>query len=202
MEMKFDGLTFEQKLFHFNDVAKRALSLWGLPENSGLRLLNYTENATFLITDPDNGIKRIMRVHRLDYTTHDSILTELTWIMALKKDTDISLPTPIPMKDGEYVGMVHTEKLHEDRFVVCFSFVEGKPPVDSSDGNSDVGDMIEKIEPIPDSITIPVFRGAAVISDFFGKFSGPSKMTEADREVYRSVGKIMAKMHLQSRHWK
>lgn len=198
---RFDELSLEEKLDHFENVARRALKFWGIPTDVKMKLLNYTENATYRITLPDGG-KQIMRVHRLDYTTKDSIMTELQWIMDLKRDTDISLADPIPMLNGEYVATVHTESLNEDRHVVCFSFAEGKPPLDSSDGNSDVGDMIAKISRIPDRITVPVFKEAAVLSDFLGGMKHESPMTLQDRSMYRMVGRIMAKIHVQSRHWK
>lgn len=199
--MTFDDLSFAEKLEHLERVAHRALPLWGFPKDSHIRLLNFTENATYLI-EPGDGSKVIMRVHRLPYVSMDSIRTELSWMKALREETDLSLPEVIPMKDGNLIATIATEKLHEERHVVCFTFAEGKPPVDSSDGNGDVGAMIAKIEKIPDSITIPVFKGAAVLSDAIGLHQHGSRIQEADRQVYRTVGSIMAKMHLQSLGWK
>ena len=37
-------------------------------------------------------------------------MTELSWIMDLKRETDVSLALPIPMKNGEYVASIHTER--------------------------------------------------------------------------------------------
>ncbi|MGN0254571.1 MAG: phosphotransferase enzyme family protein [Chordicoccus sp.] len=196
----FDALSFEEKLRHFEDVARRALPLWNLPPDAKLKLLNFTENATFLVTEPD-GNRRIMRVHRLDYATEHSIQTELSWIQTLHEETPIALPSPIPMKDGGYVATVDTPALDEKRHVVCFTFECGKPPVDSSDGNSDVGDLIAKIEKIPDRITVPAFKAAASLYDFAGRFHTKSGMTQTDREVYRSIGEIMAHIHRQAKTW-
>lgn len=197
----FDSLTLEEKLEHFRTVAKRALPLWGLPMDADLKLLNFTENATYLVRY-GQGQRLIMRVHRLPYVTMDSIRTELAWINALRKETDVSLASPIPMKDGGLVATIHTEALQEDRHVVCFTFVEGKAPKDSSDGNGDVGALISRVNKIPDRITIPAFKEAAVLADFIGGMNRRSKMTGADRAVYRQVGTIMAKIHLQSLHWR
>ena len=124
----FDDFTLEEKLAHFTDVGRRALPLWGLPEDSDMKLLNFTENATFLVTPPGSEEKTIMRVHRLDYTSHDSIMTEFAWIQALQKETDVSLATPIPMQNGDLVATIHTDSLNEDRLVDCSTFMPGKPP--------------------------------------------------------------------------
>lgn len=130
-------------------------------------------------------------------------MTELAWMTALRHETDLSIPIPIPMKDGPLVGQIETPELDEVRCVVCFTFARGTTPVDSSDGNSDVGNLISAIEPIPDGITIPLFKGAAVMMDRHDRSkNAPSKMTRADRQMYRNVGTIMAKMHVQSQHWK
>lgn len=65
----FNDYSLEEKLAHFTEVGRRALPLWGLPEDSDMKLLNFTENATFLLTAPGSDVKTIMRVHRLDYTS-------------------------------------------------------------------------------------------------------------------------------------
>lgn len=199
--MKFDDLSFPEKLDHLEGVAHRALPQWGFPKDSRVRLLNFTENATYLV-EPGDGRKVIMRVQRLPYVSIDSIRTELTWMRALREETDLSLPEAIPMKDGGLIATIETKELCEERHVVCFTFAEGRPPVDSSDGNGDVGALIAKIEKIPDSITIPVFKSAAVVSDAIGQHQHGSKMQEKDRRIYQMVGSIMAKMHVQSLHWK
>lgn len=201
MSRKFDDLSLEEKLAHFDDVAQRALPLWGYPDDTEKKLLNFTENATYLLKAPGKE-PVIMRVHRLDYATMNSIRTELCWLKDLKRDTDLSLAEPIPMLDGELVATIETKELEEKRHVVCFSFASGKPPVDSSDGNGDVSDLIARIDRIPDAITIPTFRAASVLTDFIGGMQNKTALTEEDRKMYRMVGEIMAKIHRQSRQWK
>lgn len=198
----FNEFSLEEKLAHFKDVGRRALPRWGFPESADMKLLNFTENATFLVTVPGSDGKTIMRVHRLDYTSRDSIMTEFSWMTALKKETDISLASPIPTLDGEYVATVHTDSLNEDRLVDCATFMAGKPPVDSSDGNGDVGALISRIEKIPDFITLPVFKALASLYTWYGSINPRSHMTEQDRAMYRTVGRIMGTMHRQSEHWK
>lgn len=197
----FEDLSFKQKLAHFEDVARRALPLWGIEHTASLTLLNFTENATYAVESPSLAEKIIMRVSRTDYTSKESVMSELAWMSALRRDTDLSIPAPIPLRDGSFVGLVETPELGEVRCVVCFTFAKGRAPVDSSDGNAEVGDLISAIEPIPDGITIPLFRSAAVILDKYERRNVQTKLSDADRQMYRTVGVIMAKMHVQSGQW-
>lgn len=196
----FRKLTFEQQVEHVKGVGRRALMRWGYPENAMMKLLNFTENATFSVEAEDKP-KIIMRVHRLDYAEEKSILTELKWIMDLKRDTDIHLADPIPSEAGKYVEAIETPDYRETRYVVCFTFLEGIVPVESSDGNKAVGDLVSKLDKIPDKITIPLFKMAAVIYAKIGKLQRRTSMNELDRELFREVGMIAGKMHAQSKKW-
>lgn len=197
---KFHELTFEQQMEHLKNVGKHALEKWGYPEKTNMKLLNFTENATFCIEAKEKP-KIIMRVHRLDYVQEETILTELQWIMDLKKETDINLAEPIPSENGKYVEEIETSEMGEKRYVVCFSFLQGVAPVDSSDSNEGVGDLIRKIDKIPDKITIPLFKKAAVLYVKIGKFNKKSPMNDSDRKLYREVGLIAGKLHSQSKRW-
>ncbi|MDC7125567.1 MAG: phosphotransferase [Spirochaetales bacterium] len=199
-EGKFHDLPFPEKVKHLTGVGHRALACWDYPEDSQMKLLNYTENASFLVQAAGRP-KMIMRVHRLDYATHNSISTELKWIMDLKAETDIRLASPIESVNGSLIECIETPDFEEKRFVVCFEFLDGKAPVDSSDSNEDVGDLISKIEKIPDKITVPLFKFASVMFHKLGKLNSKSAMSGDDRQLYRSLGEIAAKIRCQSEEW-
>jgi len=197
---KFSELPFEEKILHLTNVGKRALERWGYPENTKMKILNYTENATFSLSC-ENKPTIIMRVHRLDYATVDNIRTELQWIMDLKRDTNIRLASPLLSMEGNYVETIETPEFNEKRHVVCFEYLEGTAPVDQSDSNEGVSRLISKIDKIPDSITIPLFKKAAVLYSKLGKMSKKSPMTTQDRDLYQQVGKIAAQLHVHSLNW-
>lgn len=198
---KFSELSFEEKVVHLVNVGEKALGLWGYSKNTKMKMLNYTENATFLL-ECENKPKIIMRVHRLDYATVDNIRTELQWIMDLKRDTNIRLASPLLSIDGNYIETIETPEFNEKRHVVCFEYLEGTAPVDNSDSNEGVSHLISKIDKIPDSITIPLFKKAAVLYHELGKISKTSPMTKEDRRLYQQVGKIAGKLHVHSSYWK
>lgn len=59
----------------------------GYPEDADKKLLNFTENATYLVKAAGRETM-IMRVLRLDYATMNSIRTELCWLTDLKRDVE------------------------------------------------------------------------------------------------------------------
>ena len=61
-----------QQLIAVERLAKRSLCLWDIPEDAKLKLINVSENITFLI-EASNDFKAILRVHRENYHTRCAI---------------------------------------------------------------------------------------------------------------------------------
>src|SRR5690606_5522453 len=61
--------------------------------------------------------------HRPGYQTAASIESELAWLAALRRDTDLPVVRPLPGRDGELLQRMG------DRFAVLFAFEEGAEPV-------------------------------------------------------------------------
>lgn len=107
-------------------VAQKALEEFDLPQGSALRLLNLSENATFAVEEPGCGHRSILRVHRKNYHRADQIESELMWLDALRHDSDITVPTVIPTRDGRRIVTVEHDGAH--RHVVHFEMVPGAEP--------------------------------------------------------------------------
>lgn len=107
-------------------VAEKALAAFDLPRGSTLELLNLSENATYAVADPTTGHRSILRVHRKDYHRADQIESELQWLDALRRDSDITVPTVLPARDGRRI--VTVEHDGTDRHVVHFEMVPGAEP--------------------------------------------------------------------------
>lgn len=198
----FDGLSFEEQKGHLFDVARRALPLWGWPSSSPLKLLNITENATFKVTSPTGRQPMVMRVHRLDYASRESISFELEWIEELRRSTDLSLAAPIAGTDGSYVQSVATPSMDEVRNVVCFTFAEGRAPTDSTDDTEGLSGVMATLGKIPNFITFPFVREAAIMYDYVsGRGSAASKMSDRDAWLYSELGRAAAIMRARSVEW-
>lgn len=108
------------------DVAERALAEYGLPEGSTLALLNLSENATYAVEDSGTGTRTILRVHRQNYHEPHQIESELDWLDALRRDSDLTVPTVLSAPDGRRVVSIDSDGT--PRYVVHFAMVPGAEP--------------------------------------------------------------------------
>lgn len=106
------------------DVAQLALRQYDIGADATLRLLNLSENATYLVDDA--GAQSILRVHRQDYHQQHEIESELDWLAALRADSDVTVPTVLPARDGRRVVTLNVNGT--DRYVVHFGMVAGAEP--------------------------------------------------------------------------
>jgi Ser/Thr protein kinase RdoA (MazF antagonist) len=104
------------------DAARAHLPAYGLPASAQVRLLNHSENTTFLV-----GEKLVMRVHRVGYHTRNGIASELAWMEALRRQTPIRTPRPIAALSGELITKMPVAR-GEPRHCVAFEFLEGHEP--------------------------------------------------------------------------
>jgi Ser/Thr protein kinase RdoA (MazF antagonist) len=111
--------------------AQRALGEYGCHPGATVRLLNVSENATYLIDDPDAG-PSVLRVHRLGYHTPAEIASELAWMDALRAEAGVRTPRILPAPGGERIVTVVDEASGEERNCVRFEFLPGIEPADDS----------------------------------------------------------------------
>nr|WP_081289514.1 phosphotransferase [Mycolicibacterium fortuitum] len=113
------------------DVARLALGQYDIGADATLRLLNLSENATYLVED--GGTQSILRVHRQNYHRPHEIESELDWLQALQDDSDITVPTVVPARDGRRLVTVEGEETGGiARHVVQFGMVAGAEPDESA----------------------------------------------------------------------
>lgn len=98
-----------------------AIRLWPQIAGATGRLINHSENHTFLF----DGYT--LRVHRPGYQSSQSIESELAWLQALRRDTDLPVAEPVPGADGKLLQNFATP-LGERRHAVLFRFLRGAEP--------------------------------------------------------------------------
>jgi Ser/Thr protein kinase RdoA (MazF antagonist) len=123
----FAALPVAEQLARVEQLARQALPLYGLPPDSEIKLLNYSENATWLIRPP-HGEPRVLRINRPGYHPRANILSELDWVLAIRRETPIITAEPLPALDGEYIQLIRHAGVPEARHCVLFSFVNGTEP--------------------------------------------------------------------------
>ncbi len=107
--------------------ARDALAAYGGHPEASLELLNVSENATFLVSDPADG-PSVLRVHRLGYHSEPEIESELAWMDALRAEAGVLTPRVLPAADGRRVVTVRVRGGGADRQCVRFEFLLGSEP--------------------------------------------------------------------------
>jgi Ser/Thr protein kinase RdoA (MazF antagonist) len=106
-----------------DEVARRALSQFDFSEHAQIRMINLSENATYLVEDTATQRDGVLRVHRENYHLAESIGSELLWLDALRAEWGIRTPAVIPARDGRRV--VTLEHAGVDRHAVLFEMMGG-----------------------------------------------------------------------------
>ncbi len=108
--------------------AADALAAYGGHPDAGVELLNVSENATFLVSDPEAG-PSVLRVHRLGYHTEQEIASELAWMDALRAEAGVRTPRVLPARDGRrIVTVAERGGGTAARHCVRFEFLPGTEP--------------------------------------------------------------------------
>lgn len=116
-------------------VARLALAEFDFSPDVQIRMINLSENATYLVEDPANDRTGVLRVHRENYHPAASIESELFWLDALRADASIDTPVVIPARDGRRV--ITLTLGDRDRHAVLFEMIGGIEPDEAAIGTAD-----------------------------------------------------------------
>lgn len=119
------GIYDDQFVSRLQQGVEQLAHRWGAGPAATVRLLTLSENATFLLEQPDQA-PIVIRVHRPDYHSRDEIASELQWIQTLRASQVIITPEPLPLDDGSLIASF--EDQGQIRYVVAFSFMPGQEP--------------------------------------------------------------------------
>jgi Ser/Thr protein kinase RdoA (MazF antagonist) len=137
--MPDSALPYDVVIERLGVLANQSLGLWALPEGAAARLINVSENATYLVETP-GGYRSILRVHREDYHTRNAIGCEHAWSKALDEEGGVHTPDVIPGRDGSTIQTGSVDGLPGERHMAMFEFVEGEHP------DEDAGHLVESFE--------------------------------------------------------
>ncbi len=129
--MAGSDIPMEELLGYLEVLANESLALWDIPGGAVARLINVSENATYLVEGP--GWKSVLRVHREDYHTQRAIECELAWSTALREEGDLITPDYLVGRNGSPIQSGIVDGLPRPRYMVMFEFVEGTQPDESHD---------------------------------------------------------------------
>jgi Ser/Thr protein kinase RdoA (MazF antagonist) len=138
--------SYEETMEHLSLLANESLELWDLPAGSKARLINVSENETFLVEAPD-GFKSILRIHREDYHTETAIACEHAWSRSLNEEGGVKTPNILPGRNGSTIQSATSTALGQKRYLAMFEFVEGSEPDQQDDltgGFEELGEIAAK----------------------------------------------------------
>ena len=125
--MEFDPLPHEEQLPILLALANEALRHYDLPVGSTAKLLNLSENATYLVDAP-GGRRWALRVHREGYHSRPAIASELAWEFDLRRSGVVTTPNPLAGRNGEIIQVISHPRLPRPRNVVLFDWETGAEP--------------------------------------------------------------------------
>jgi len=122
----------EETLGSLQRLVEASLGRWDIPADASARLLNISENATYLVEAP-GGFRSILRVHRENYHSRNAIASELAWSHALGKEGGVETPGYFLGRDGSPIQTGIVEGLPAPRHMVMFEFLPGHEPAPDHD---------------------------------------------------------------------
>jgi Ser/Thr protein kinase RdoA (MazF antagonist) len=118
-------LTVRGQAHRLRQLALEALGQYDL-EIKRIKFLTNHLNGIYRL-DTHDGQKYIMRItlpeggHTLDHIT-----AEMDWLSVLSRETDLSVPRPVPTKSGKLVVTTSAEGVPQPRICAVFTFLPGK----------------------------------------------------------------------------
>ncbi|PLR78355.1 serine kinase [Bacillus sp. V3-13] len=110
----------------FTQIANNAIHFYPFLSQSAIQLLNYSENATYLVDNSITGEKYVLRVGRPGYHTKSEVESELIWLRSIDEHSSIKVSLPISGSNGDDVQVVDHEKTQY--YCTLFTFLEGSAP--------------------------------------------------------------------------
>jgi Ser/Thr protein kinase RdoA (MazF antagonist) len=125
--------------------AQGALAGYGCHPDAAVALLNVSENATYLVDDPDEG-RSVLRVHRLGYHTEAEIASELAWMAALRAEAGVRTPRVLPAAGGSLIVTAADPVTGEQRCCVRFEYLPGSEPEQDAAGHfAELGEITARM---------------------------------------------------------
>ena len=123
--MSVSQMPLAELLILLEKLANQSLTLWDIPEGSRARLINVSENATYLVEGPGD-YKSILRIHRENYHSRRAIECELEWLGALEGSRIVPTPGFYVGKNGSPIQMNVIDGLTEPRLWYCSNLLKAR----------------------------------------------------------------------------
>lgn len=106
-------------------LAQSALTTYGLGQ-AHITSLHHFLNTTFRIEIPSQKQRYVLRISRAGYQDETTIRSELLWLQAIRRETDLVVSEPLANRDGLLLTTVEVPGVPEPRHCVLFRWVAGR----------------------------------------------------------------------------
>jgi Ser/Thr protein kinase RdoA (MazF antagonist) len=131
----FEALTHRGQIRRMRQIAERALPYWELRE-ARLHFLQHAENTTFRVDAPPGSVRRgrsahvpgryLLRVHRPGYQDPRRVASEVAWLAALRHETDLPVPEPVPARGKAWIVEVAPPDGSPPRLCTLLRWIDGR----------------------------------------------------------------------------
>lgn len=119
----FASLSRREQLNRLRRLGRATLARYGR-EDAQLTLRRYEHNTTFRVDARDG--RYLLRINRPRVHTPETIGSEMAWLIALRRDTDLRVPEPVPARDGSCVVVACDPGVPEPRVCVLLNWLDGR----------------------------------------------------------------------------
>jgi Ser/Thr protein kinase RdoA (MazF antagonist) len=120
----FAALRRRGQLGRLARLARGALAEYRLSAARLIPLLH--ENNTTFRVDATDGARYVLRIERPGQYPAEAISSEMCWLAALRGDTSLAVPEPVPANDRALLVRAIASGIPEERLVVLFRWLDGR----------------------------------------------------------------------------
>ncbi|HZR43247.1 MAG TPA: phosphotransferase [Ktedonobacteraceae bacterium] len=133
-----ENLSYNSQIRQLRILAEAALTHYDIGK-ARLALLSHREDTLFKVTtssrqgfssvetaDEVEGTRFVLRLYRQPGPSTESILSELEWLAALRRDAALVVPEPVAARNGSYITVIEVDGIPEVRHCVLTRWVEGR----------------------------------------------------------------------------
>jgi len=120
----FASLSSRGQIARLAQMADLALPAFGVRADR-LDPLGHAENTTFRVAAADGG-HYALQIQRPGKNTVAQTRSEMQWLAALRRDTNLGVPEPVPAQDGDLLVLVEVAGVPEPRICVLFRWMDGR----------------------------------------------------------------------------
>jgi Ser/Thr protein kinase RdoA (MazF antagonist) len=195
----FETLTYNGQIRRLRRLVDVVLPHYDI-HDAKVTLLQYEDNAVYRIAT-HSGKQFVLRVSAAEGHTAAEQLSEMQWLIALRRETGLLVPEPVQTVDGEFLITVEAKDVPAPRHCVLLHWIPGKPPAKGLgfDTAKNIGICTARLHQYAEHFVPPAgfirpslgWEESFGASSILGTESIAVLLTPSDRELLTTVGNCL-----------